>query len=187
VDLSQIKDHAPEEEKWTLDEQFAEWGDSHTPVNWTHVPGGDPAGINFSMKGGKKVAEVKSAKGSATGLFSRYNATRAFSIMTRARFTGGDAVTLFAYVPGSEAYYVRLTAGQVEVSGRTLPLKTGEWHNYTLTSDDGRYAKLIIDGETVSSRIEPVKSILFITRGIYCLYSSKEESSQAEMEYIRVR
>ena len=187
VDLSQIKDTGPEEEKWTLDEQFADWGDSHTPVNWTHVPGTDPAGINFNMQGGKKVAEINAAKGAGSGLFSRYNATRAFTIKARARFTGGDAVTVFAYVPGGDAFYVRLTSGQVEVSGRTLPLKTGEWHDYTLTSDDGRYAKLIIDGEAVSSRIEPVRSKLFTTRGIYCLYSSKEESSRGEMEYIRVR
>jgi hypothetical protein len=187
VDLSQIKESAPEEEKWTMDEQFAEWGDSHTPVNWTHVPGSNTTGINFSMKGGKKIAGINSTTGMETGLFSRYNATRAFSIMSRARLIGGEAVTVFAYVPGNEAFYVRLTPSQVEVSGRTIPFATTEWHDYTLTSEDGRYAKLIIDGETVSSRIEPVKSKHFITRGIYCLYSAKDENSKAEMEFIRAR
>jgi hypothetical protein len=187
VDLSKIKDTTVEEEKWTMDEQFAEWSDSHTPSNWTHVPGSDSAAINFTMKGGKKIAEINSARGADAGLFSRYNATRAFSIMTRARFTGGDSITVFAYVPGSEAFYVKLKTGQVEVSGRTLPLKTTEWHDYTLASDDGHYARLIIDGETVSSRIEPAKNSHFTTRGVYCLFSSKDEASQAEMEYIRAR
>ncbi|HOD14305.1 MAG TPA: SH3 domain-containing protein [Spirochaetota bacterium] len=187
VDLSRIKESTPVEEKWTMDEQFADWGDSHTPANWTHVPGSDTAGINFSMKGGKKFAEINSVKGAQTGLFSRYNATRAFTITSRARLAGGDALTVFAYVPGTEAFYVRLTPGQVVVSGRTIPIATAEWHDYTLTSDDGRYASLIIDGETVSSRIEPLKNTHFITRGIYCLYSSKDENSKGEMEFIRAR
>lgn len=187
VDLSQIKESAPEEEKWTLDEQFADWGDSHTPASWTHVPGSDAAGINFSMKGGKKIAEINSAKGTETGLFSRYNATRAFTITARARFTGGEAVTIFAYVPGGSAFYVRLTPTRVEVSGRTIPFATAEWHDYTMSSDDGRYARLIIDGETVSSRIEPVQSKNFVTRGIYCLYSPKEVHSKGEMEFIKAR
>ncbi len=187
IDLSQYKD-AGTEESWTMEEHFADWGDSHTPANWTHVPGGDAAGINFSVKGGKKIAELNSAKGSTTGLFSRFNASRAFSILTRARFTGGDAITLFAYSPGGDAaFYVKLTADQVEVCGRTIPLRTLDWHEFMLSSDDGRYGKLTIDGETVSSKIEPVKSGHFPTRGIYCLFSPKTENSRGEMEYIKAR
>ncbi len=187
IDLSQYKDAATEE-SWTMEENFAEWSDSHTPVNWTHVPGGDSAGINFSVKGGKKIAELNSAKGSSSGLFSRFNASRAFSILSRARFTGGDSLTIFAYSPGGvAAYYVKLTADQVEVCGRTIPLRTTDWHDFLLSSDDGRYARLMIDGEAVSSKIEPVTSGNFPIRGIYCLFSPKNENSRGEIEYIKVR
>jgi hypothetical protein len=187
IDLSQYKD-AEAEEKWTMEESFTEWSDSHTPANWTHIPGGDAAGINFSAKGGKKIAELNSAKGSLSGLFSRFNASRAFSIKSRARFTGGDAITIFAYSPnGTGAYYVKLTADQVEVCGRTIPLRTTEWHDFILTSDDGRYAKLLIDGEAVSSKIETVQSGSFPTRGLYCLFSPKNENSRGEVEYIKAR
>lgn len=187
IDLSQYKD-AGTEENWTMAELFAEWSDSHTPSNWTHVPGGDPAGINFTVKGNKKIAELNSAKGSVSGLFSRFSSSRAFSIQARARFTGGDGLTIFAYAPGGDASYnVSLTADQVEVCGRTIPLRTLDWHDYLLSSEDGRYAKLTIDGETVSSKIEPVKNGRFTTRGIYCLYSSKNENSRGEMEYLKAR
>ncbi|OHD67015.1 MAG: hypothetical protein A2176_16210 [Spirochaetes bacterium RBG_13_51_14] len=187
IDLAHYR-AAGEVEQWTLDERFAEWSDSHTPLNWTHIPGGEPASINFSMQGDKKIAEINSSKGSASGLYTRYNTTRAFSIASRARFTGGDAVTIFAYAPGGgTAFSVKLSAEQVSFSGRTIPLQTAEWHEYRLSSDDGRFAKLIIDGEAVSSRIEPVKNAYLTSRGVYCLYSSKDEHSRAEMEYIKVR
>jgi hypothetical protein len=187
IDLSQYKESGAEE-SWTMEELFSEWSDSHTPANWTHVPEGDKAGINFSVKGSNKIAELNSSKGSASGLFSRFNASRAFSIQSRARFTGGDGFTIFAYSPGGDtAYYVKLTADQVDVCGRTIPLRTTDWHDFLLSSDDGRYARLMIDGEAVSSKIEPVKSGHFPTRGIYCLYSSKNENSRGEMEYIKAR
>ena len=187
VDLSQYKESTADE-KWTLEEHFAEWSDSHTPVNWTHIPTAETASINFSVKGEKKIAEVNSAKGSAAGLFSRFNASRAFTILSRARFTGGDAVTVFAYVPvGNAAFYVKLTADQAEICGRTIPLRTTEWHDYTLQSDDGRFARLVIDGDTVSSRIEPVQSKYFNVRGLYCLFSALDENSRGEIEYIKAR
>jgi hypothetical protein len=187
IDLSKYKE-SDVNEKWTLEEYFADWSDSHTPVNWTHIPLGDATGINFSVKGDKKIAEVKSAKGSAAGLFSRFNASRAFTISSRARFTGGDAVTIFAYVPSGEAaFYVKLMAEQADICGRIIPLRTGEWHDYTLESDDGRFARLVIDGDTVSSKIEPVKSRYFTVRGLYCLFSPTEENSRGEIEYIKAR
>ncbi|MBP7736104.1 MAG: SH3 domain-containing protein [Spirochaetes bacterium] len=187
IDLTKYKE-TETEETWTLDERFAEWSDSHTPANWTHVPGGESAGINFSNKGGRKIAELNSAKGSTSGLFSRFSASRAFSIQSRARFTGGDGLTIFAYSPGGDAaYYVRLTADQVEFCGRTIPLRTLDWHDFLLSSEDGRFAKLTIDGEMVSTKIEPVKSGSFPTRGIYCLFSAKNENSRGEMEFIKVR
>ena len=45
----------------------------------------------------------------------------------------------------------------------------------------------MIDGEAVSSKIEPVQSGNFPTRGIYCLFSPKNENSRGEMEYIKAR
>ncbi len=187
VDLSKYKDEETGD-AWTLDEEFAEWTDSHTPSNWSHVPGGDPTGINFSVRGKRKVAELRSAKGSHSGLFSRFSATRAFSILCRARFAGGDAVTIFAYtMPDDRTFYVTLREEQAEVDGRTIPLRTLDWHDYNLQSADGRYAKLLIDGEEVSSRIEPMRNKSFPNRGIYCLFSSLMENSRGEMEYIKVR
>lgn len=187
VDLSKYQEPATGQ-NWPFEEHFTEWNDSHTPVNWVHIPTADTAGINFSMQGGKKIAGVNSARGSAAGLYSRFNASRAFTVMSRARFTGGDAVTVFAYVPtGDTAFYVKLMADKADICGRTIPLRTMEWHEYTLESDDGRFARLIVDGETLSSRIEPVKSKYFSLRGLYCLFSSTEENSRGEMEYIKAR
>jgi hypothetical protein len=187
IDLSKYKE-TTSDMKWSIEERFNDWSDSHTPANWTHVTGGESTGVNFTVKGDKKIAELNSAKGSASGLFSRFNASRAFSILSRARFIGGDAVTIFAYVPaGDAAFFVKLTADHVDACGRIIPLRTIDWHEYLLECEDGRFAKLIIDGETVSSKIEPVRSKYFTVRGLYCLFSSKEENSRGEMEYIKVR
>jgi uncharacterized protein YgiM (DUF1202 family) len=187
IDLSKYKETASDM-AWTMDERFSDWSDSHTPANWTHIPGAEAAGINFTVKGDKKIAELNSSKGSTSGLFSRFSASRSFNILSRARFIGGDAVTIFAFVsPGGSAFFVKLNADSVDVCGRTIPLRTIDWHDYLLESEEGRYAKLSIDGEAVSEKIEPVKSRHFTIRGLYCLYSSKEENSRGEMEYIKVR
>ncbi len=187
VDLSQYKE-TEKDVTWTMEEHFSDWSDSHTPVNWTHIPTAEASSINFTVKGGIKIAEVNSGKGSAAGLFNRFNASRAFSIMSRARFTGGDAVTVFAYVPvGDAAFYVKLMAGQVEVCGRIIPLRTTDWHEYALESDDGRFARLVIDGDTVSSKIEPTQGRYFAARGLYCLFSPTDENSRGEIEYIKAR
>lgn len=187
IDLSKYKETSSDI-AWTMDEHFSDWSDSHTPVNWTHIPGGEIAGINFTVKGDKKIAELNSSKGSASGLFSRFSASRTFSVLSRARFIGGDAVTIFAFVsPEGPVFFVKLNADSVDSCGRIIPLRTIDWHDYLLESEDGRFAKLSIDGEAVSDKIEPVKSRHFTVRGLYCLYSSQEENSRGEMEYIRVR
>lgn len=187
ADLSKYRE--PETaESWSIEERFAEWIDSHTPANWTHLPEADPAGISFSAVGGRKIASVSSRRGTSAGLFMRSNAPRAFTIKARGRFAGGDGLTLFAYVIGTGAAYVlKMRPGAVDVSGRTVPLNTAAWHDYELSSEDGRYATLRIDGEVVSSRIEAVKSPQFQRSGIYSLCSSKDESSQGEIEYLKIR
>lgn len=187
VDLSKYPDAAADA-AWTMEEHFEEWSDSHTPAEWSHVPGGDVTGINFAVKDGKKIAMVDSAKGSITGLYSRHGATRAFAVETRARFTGGDAVTVIAYCADPlSAFTITLGEHRVVVAGRTIPLQASDWKNYLLESDDGRFATLSIDGEKVSSRIEPVRTPHFTRRGVYCLFSSKEEHSKGEIEYIKIR
>ncbi len=187
IDLSKYAD-ATTATSWTREELFTDWSDSHTPSEWVHVPGSENTGINFFVQGDKKIAKIDSPRGSMTGLYARCGTARAFAVAARARFTGGDGVTLFAYPTGPDrAYYLTLKKDRIVVAGRTVPLDTSEWREYLLESDDGRHATLSIDGETVSSRIEPVRSIHFTQRGIYCLFSSKEDGSMAEMEYIKIR
>ncbi|MBN2077977.1 MAG: SH3 domain-containing protein [Spirochaetes bacterium] len=187
VDLAKYAD-ATAAVAWTREEHFNEWSDSHTPVEWSHVPGGDRAGINFSVQNGKKIVMVDSAKGSTAGLYARHGTTRSFAVETRARFTGGDAVTVVAYCADpAVAFTLALGENRVVVAGRTIPLPTSEWKAYLLASDDGRFATLSIDGETVSSRIEPIRSPHFTRRGVYCLFSSKDEHSKGEIEYIKIR
>ena len=187
IDISKYK-VAETEEKWSMEELFNEWSDSHTPGKWTHVENTDESGINFTVRSGKKIAMLSSTRGKSAGIYSRYNASRAFSILCRTRFTGGDSLTAIAYVMANgKTFYIKLMDEKIEVSGRTIPLHTAVWHDYLLKSNDGRFAKLQVDGEIVSGRIEPVKSPFFSTRGIYCLFSSKAELSKGEMEYIKIR
>jgi hypothetical protein len=58
---------------------------------------------------------------------------------------------------------------------------------YTLKSDNGSFARLLVDGEVLSARIEPVKSTHFTLRGIYCLYSRGIGESCAELDYLKIR
>jgi hypothetical protein len=187
IDLSKYGE-TEAEKKWSMEEYFADWSDSHTPANWSHIPGGDKSGINFSAKGNKKIAELNTVKGTSAGLFTSIMPNRSFGILCRARYTGGDAVTIFACaLAEGRVFYVTLRKDLVEISGRTIPLNTSVWHEYLLESGDGRLAELIIDGEAISSRIEPVKSKIVTVRGIYCLVSSKDENSKGEIEFIKVR
>jgi hypothetical protein len=187
VDLDKYTE-TEKDKKWSVEENFVDWTDSHTPARWVHVPGGDKAAINFTVRGSKKIAEVNSGKGSMAGLFSGFTPSRSFEILCRARFTGGEAVTIFAStLSEGRVYYVKLKKETVEVSGRTIPFNTSEWHEYLLESEEGRYAKLLIDGDVLSSRITPVKIGPFAQRGVYCLYSAKDENSKGEIEYIKIR
>ncbi len=84
-------------------------------------------------------------------------------------------------------YYLQLRDEEIDLSGRRIPLHTSDWHEYTLESDDGRQAKLMVDGEVILSRIPPVNDARFSARGIYCLYSPDDEASLGEMEYLKTR
>lgn len=175
-------------EKWSIDEHFTEWIDSNTPKEWRHMDDTVMEALGFTERGDLHIAMVNSAKGKSAGLFSRYNASRAFTIECRARYTGGDAVTIFAYSMGNGAVYnVTLKNETIDVCSRIIPVHTGDWHDYRLQSDDGKFATLSIDGEIVSGRILPVKIDAFAMRGLYCLYSSAAEESKGEIQYIKVR
>ncbi len=188
LDTSKYRSEEDESERWTLEERFAEWSDSHTPENWKHVDDADPGAINFTARKDGRIAVLDSPNGKRAGLYTRFSPARAFSLQIRARFTGGDNVTVVAVVTGEgKVFAVNLREEQLEISGRTIPLHTADWHEYSLSSDDGRYVKLRVDGEVLASRIEAGRQGPFTNRGVYILYSSQKESSMAEAEYVRAR
>ena len=96
--------------------------------------------------------------------------------------------TVFAYVmPDGKVFALDLGGEAAEISGMRIPLHSGDWHIYTLKSDNGLYAQLMVDGEVMSARIEPVRLPRFDLRGVYCLYSDGVDDSCAEMGYIKIR
>jgi hypothetical protein len=59
-----IGDYQQEEtgEKWTLDENFADWVDSNTPSSWTQVDDSGRGSISFVNRGTMRVALVSAGK-----------------------------------------------------------------------------------------------------------------------------
>lgn len=189
IDMSRFKD-VETEERWSLDERFADWTDSHTPKNWMHVDERGSGAVSFSSREGanRLVFNASHAGGAPAGLYRKAPAGRSFVILARARFAGGSPVTLFANsMPGEKVFAVVIGDEEVEVSGRRIPLRTGEWHEYRLESEDGAFARLIVDGEVISSRINPVRNAAYRSTGIYCLFAPAGVIGAAEMEYIKLR
>lgn len=180
---------APQEsqEVWSFEEHFAEWSDSNTPKNWKQVDGADVSAILFFDIGSKKIAKLAST-GNSSGLYRRTAGARAFTVKSRGRFVAGDEGTLFAYSMGSAGYFsIALSKDGIEVIGRKLPLATNQWHEYSITSDDGKFAQVMIDGELVLNKIPPQKGNGFAHPGLYCLVSKPGAKSSLEMEYIKFR
>jgi len=174
-------------EAWTLEENFSDWKDSNTPASWGHVDEAARTCLSFYESGSSKIARCAAKKGQAAGLFSRLGTARSFTVEARARSCGGRS-TAFAYVmPDGRAFALDFAEEAAEISGMRIPLHSGDWHIYTLKSDNGAFAQLMIDGEVMSARIEPVKLPRFGLRGVYCLNSSGDEDSCAEMGYIKIR
>ncbi|HOO72602.1 MAG TPA: SH3 domain-containing protein [Spirochaetota bacterium] len=174
-------------EAWTQEEYFTQWSDSNTPAGWTQVNQAAKTALSFYDSGSSKIVRLTNKKGQHTGLFSRFSTARAFTIETRARFCSGKT-TLFAYVtPDGRSFALDIADESVEISGRTIPLHTGDWHVYKLISDNGSFAQLLVDGEIISARIEPKKTGHFTLRGVYCLYSDGSGDCCAEMDYIKIR
>jgi len=174
-------------ESWTFEESFGEWSDSNTPKNWLHVPGGDTFAVLFYEKDGRRLAKLSSAAEGSAGLYRRVPGSRGFTLRARGRFVSGDSVVLVAFSAGSGYYGVRLGRGELDVSGRKVPMNTGEWHDYTIASDDGRFASVSVDGELLLNRIPPERDANFAAPGIYSLVSKKGESSSAELEFVRLK
>ncbi len=185
-DVSRFAPHEIEE-TWIFEEHFAEWSDSNTPKNWKHLEGTDSSAIGFFDAGSKKIARLVS-NGSPSGLYRRTAGARAFSIQSRGRFVSGDEGVLFAYSMGSGGYFsLTLSKNGIDVLGRTLPLATNMWHDYTIVSDDGKFAQVMVDGELVLNKIPPQKGGEFPHPGLYCLLAKSGMKSSLEVEYIKYR
>ncbi len=176
------------EEKWSLEEFFNEWIDSNTPKNWVHIPNSDKSTISFSSMRSMRIVKLNSLEGSISGLYRRSLTKGVFALESKARFIDGDSTILIAYVRyDGRVFYIKLMEEEIETSGRRIPLHTSDWHRYKLDSEDGKLARLSVDGEVISSRISPVTSKIFTMKGIYCLYTAENERSIAEVEYIKIR
>lgn len=108
--------------------------------------------------------------------------------MVRARFISGSPLTLAAYAIDRENIFsIKIENEKIEVNGRSIPLHTTDWHNYEISSTDGKFAELSIDGQLVSGRIPPVSESSFNERGIYLLSQQAGGISNCEVEFIKVR
>ncbi len=175
------------EEAWSFEEHFSEWVDSNTPKNWKHLEGAEPPAIGFFDIGSKKIARLDSG-GKPSGLYRRTTGARAFTIQSRGRFVSGDEAVLFAYSMGSGGYFsLALSKDGIDVLGRKLPLATNMWHDYTIVSDDGKFARVMVDGELVLNKIPPHKGIEFAHPGLYCLMVKSDAKATIEIEHIKYR
>jgi hypothetical protein len=188
IDIAKYGGPAAREEAWSFEEIFSEWSDSNTPKNWIHVVGADTRSILFYEKAGQRIAKLSSAAESGAGLYRRVPGAGAFTIVARGRYISGESLALVAYSMGVRgAWSVRLGREEIDVSGRRIPLGTAEWHDYRITSEDGKYASVYIDGELMSSRIPPRREAEYTAPGIYCLVSNKGQDSAAELEHVKYR
>ncbi|TAL30378.1 MAG: SH3 domain-containing protein [Spirochaetes bacterium] len=187
VDVAQIEP-AARKETWAIEDYFKDWEDSNTPKNWMHVPGGEKGALSFAVKGDSKIMKIDCPADKLAGLYRRFDSGGAFTLRARARLKAGESVVVFAYaLRNGKAYYLRLRDGELDLSGRRVPVKSSDWNEFTLESEDGRHAKLLVNGDVVLNRIPPAETKLFPERGVYCLFAAGESDAVAEMEYIKVR
>ncbi len=175
-------------EVWSLDDNFTSWTDSNTPENWTHIPGADATAVNFKKHAQGNLIVFNSKGIGDTGLYSRFNVSRNFRMLVRARFISGSPLILAAYaIDRGNVFTLRIETEKIDVNGRGIPLHTTDWHNYEISSTDGKFASLSIDGQLVSGRIQPVSENRLNERGIYLLSQQAGGVSNCEVEFIRVR
>jgi hypothetical protein len=178
----------PDDEVWTLEENFTDWEDSNTPKNWSQVNDSDKSPISFTAFKNSKILKTVPKQSILSGLFRKYNFPKAFTVSTSARYLSGKSVTIFALSYSQDkVYLLRLTSDSAEICGRNIPINGSDWHEYKLESLDGNLASFYIDGELVSARIPSVKNQLFPLKGIYIMHSSPEDTGAAEMQYFKLR
>lgn len=175
-------------EVWSLDDSFAAWTDSNTPENWTHVPGSDVTAVSFRKQSQGNILVFNSKGIGATGLYTRFNVSRNFRMIVRARFISGSPLFLASYsIDKGNSFSIKLDNEKIEVNGRSIPLHTTDWHNYEISSDDGKFASLSVDGQLISGRIPPAAEIGLNERGIYLLVQQGGGLSNCEVEFIKAR
>jgi hypothetical protein len=177
-----------EDETWTLEENFTEWDDSSTPKSWSQVNDSYKSPISFTAVKNSKILRTSPKQSILSGLFKKYNFSKAFTVSVRARHISGKSVSIFAlsYSP-DKVYILRLSQDSAEICGRNIPINGSDWHEYKLESMDGNLASFYIDGELISARIPSVKSQFFTLKGIYIMHSSPDDTGSAEMEYFKLR
>jgi len=187
VDIQKIA-LSTEIEVWALDDSFKTWSDSNTPENWSHISGADTSAINFKKQSDSNLIVYNSKGIGTTGLYSRFNVSRNFRMVVRARFISGAQLTLAAYaIDRDNVFSIKLEDEKIDVNGRSIPLHTTDWHNYEISSDNGKFATLAIDGQLVSGRIPPAAESGFNERGIYLLNQQAGGLTSCEVEFIRIR
>lgn len=187
IDPSEYADKTGKE-VWSIVEDFSDWTDSNTPANWIHIEGATSSTVSFTARQEDRIAIVNSGADRLSGLFMRQPEARAFTVSVKAKFVEGDSVYIAARnVDGTNTFYIRLGSDSVESSGRIIPLDTSRWHEYTLSSDDGKYARLYLNNELIAGKIEPEKLSHFTKRGIYTLFTPEGENGVCEIEYIKIR
>ena len=186
VDIDKYREKA-DDINWIMEENFTSWDDSHTPTGWQHLKPDSSSVISFEKHTDGGIARIKSNGSMEAGLYRRVAAFRSFQVQARARFTGGEGITLLALVvPGNGVYRLTLEKGGIDVSGRKVPFDVDDWHQYELKSGNGVNATLLVDGEILSAKIQPVKDDAYQKQALYILHCREGVPGMAEMQYIRI-
>ena len=177
-----------QQEVWSVEDYFTAWSDSNTPENWNHIKDADASAVSFKKISTGNIIVFNSKGTSQAGLYSRINTSRTFKIMVRGRFISGAPVVLTAYsIEKGDTYYIKIDSEKVDVNGRSIPIKGADWHNYELSSGDGKFAEFSIDGQMVSGRIPSVTNGIYSDRGVYMLCQNAGEISSCEVEFIKIK
>jgi len=176
------------QEIWSFEDYFTSWIDSNTPENWNHIKDGDAGAVSFKKLTTGNILLFNTKGIGDTGLYNRINTSKIFKLMVRARFVSGDPVILAVYaLEKGDIFYAKLDNEKIEVNGRSIPINGTDWHNYELSSEDGKFGILSVDGQLISGRIPPAANKLFNNRGVYMLYQAAGSISSCEVEFIKIR
>ena len=187
IDLSKYRTEE-KAETWSFEENFSDWEDANTPRSWMHLERTDRRALIRERRGGTGMIRLDPSKGKSSGLYRRTASSRAFTIQVRARFVSGDSALLVAYsLPGGKSLYLRMREDSVDVSGWKVPVRATEWHDYRIENGGGEFTKLFIDGELVSSRLQPAALPGHESPGLYILVAEPKRSASLEMEYLKMR